>query len=221
MPLHLKFSKMSTFKALLILLVLTSLFIDDSKAFRFRRLKDRVVNAVRRIGSAIREVIKPVCQEACPKVCPVVGSAVGLPSGITEIGCHIGCNKLCKRSIPSFVMSDVQYRVQPMSKNFSHYDLNGDKLISPEEFSRAENLPLLEVYDIFKFADVDGDLMLDTDEFETAPFVFTSEMAAKINRMIENKDRKDDTTPIIVQDVFNITNQTSPSNNTQHISERY
>ncbi|KAL3853353.1 hypothetical protein ACJMK2_016901 [Sinanodonta woodiana] len=212
---------MSTFKALLILLVLTSLFIDDSKAFRFRRLKDRVVNAVRRIGSAIREVIKPVCQEACPKVCPVVGSAVGLPSGITEIGCHIGCNKLCKRSIPSFVMSDVQYRVQPMSKNFSHYDLNGDKLISPEEFSRAENLPLLEVYDIFKFADVDGDLMLDTDEFETAPFVFTSEMAAKINRMIENKDRKDDTTPIIVQDVFNITNQTSPSNNTQHISERY
>ncbi|KAK3579307.1 hypothetical protein CHS0354_029585 [Potamilus streckersoni] len=205
---------MSKFKELLILLVLTSLFLEESEALRFRRLKNRIVNVVRRVGSAIREAVKPICQSACPKVCPVVGSAVGLPPAVTGIGCHIGCSNLCKRSIPDFVMSDVQYRVQPMSKDFSHYDLNGDKLISPEEFSRAESLPLLEVYDIFKFADVDGDYMLDIDEFETAPFIFTNEMAARINGMIENRDRKDDTTPKMVQDFFNITSQTPSSNNT-------
>ncbi|KAL3853370.1 hypothetical protein ACJMK2_016918 [Sinanodonta woodiana] len=223
---------MSYFKTLLILLALTSALFDDSEAFRFRRLKDRVVNAVRRVGRAIRDVVKPICKLTCPKACPILGTAVGLNPAITEVGCHIGCNKLCKRSIPDFVMSDVQYRVQPMSKDFSHYDLNGDKLISPEEFSKAENLPLLEVYDIFKFADVDGDYMLDTDEFETAPFVFTNEMAAKINSIIEKEGRKEDqdaTTPKLaspsldakVQDIFNTTQsreETAPSNKTWNIT---
>ncbi|KAK3579308.1 hypothetical protein CHS0354_029586 [Potamilus streckersoni] len=168
------------------LLVLTAALPKVTEAFLFRNLRD----VVRNIGEAISTYIKPVCQSACPKVCPQLGDYIGLPGEITQVGCHIGCQKLCKRSIPDFVMSDVRYRVVPMSKDFNHYDLNGDKLITPEEFSRAEKLPLEEVYDIFKFADVDGDNMLDMDEFETAPFVFTDTMAARINNMIqENNDK--------------------------------
>ncbi|KAK3579763.1 hypothetical protein CHS0354_018199 [Potamilus streckersoni] len=74
--------------------------------------------------------------------------------------------------------------------------------------------------------------MLDMDEFETAPFVFTNEMAAKINSIIENEGRKaeqDATTPklsspsltAMVQDFFNATQSRTeipPSNKTWDIA---
>ncbi|KAK3608318.1 hypothetical protein CHS0354_030768 [Potamilus streckersoni] len=65
-----------------------------------------------------------------------------------------------------------------MSQDFNHYDLNGDNLISPKEFSTAENLPPREVNEVFKFADSNDDYMLDSYEFEAAPFVFTSKQSA-------------------------------------------
>ncbi|KAK3579310.1 hypothetical protein CHS0354_029590 [Potamilus streckersoni] len=168
----------------LILFLLTAVLPNDSEAFRFRRLKSRVVNAVRRIGHEVRRVVEPViCPLTCSKVCPGVGSAVGLHPAVTGIGCHAACRRICKRSIPDLVFEDVRYQVVPMSPDFIYYDLNGDKLISPEEFASAEKLPLDEVYDIFQSADVDGDKMLDEDELETAPFIFTSDGAAGINDM--------------------------------------
>nr|ATP16011.1 Tesein-1 [Sinohyriopsis cumingii] len=169
----------------LILFVLTAALLNDSEAFRFRRFKSRVVNAVRRVGHEVRRVVEPViCPLTCSKVCPGVGSAVGLHPAVTGIGCHAVCRRICKRSIPDLVTSDVRYQVVPMSPDFSHYDLNGDKLLSPEEFASAEKLPLEEVYDIFQSADVDGDQMLDVDEFETAPLIFTSDGADGVNDMI-------------------------------------
>ncbi|KAL3853374.1 hypothetical protein ACJMK2_016922 [Sinanodonta woodiana] len=169
----------------LILFVLIAVLLNDSEAFRFRRFKSRVVNAVRRIGREVRRVVKPViCPLTCSKVCPGVASAVGLHPAFTGIGCHAACRRVCKRSISDFVVSDVQYQVVPMSPDFSHYDMNGDKLISPEEFASAEKLPLEEVYDIFQSADIDDDQMLDVDEFETAPLIFTSDSAASTKDMI-------------------------------------
>ncbi|KAL3853356.1 hypothetical protein ACJMK2_016904 [Sinanodonta woodiana] len=169
----------------LILFVLTALLLNESEAFRFRRFKSRVVNVVRQIGREVRNVVEPViCPLTCSKVCPGVASAVGLHPAVTGIGCHAACRRICKRSISNFVMSDVHYQVVPMSPDFSHYDMNGDKLISPEEFASAEKLPLEEVYDIFQSADIDDDQMLDVDEFETAPLIFASDSAASTNDMI-------------------------------------
>ncbi|KAK3608317.1 hypothetical protein CHS0354_030767 [Potamilus streckersoni] len=138
---------MSSFKPCLIMLAL--LLVDSEAEY---------------VGDAVRENVKILCPFTCRKVCPIIDTAI-------EFRCHIGCRSPRKRFIPDFMTSGVQYRVQPMSNDFIPYDLNGDQLISLKEFSTAENLPLLEVYDVFTCADTNKDYTLDMIEFKKAPFV--------------------------------------------------
>ncbi|KAL3853489.1 hypothetical protein ACJMK2_017025 [Sinanodonta woodiana] len=150
---------MSKFKACLILLVL---LLNDFEAFG---------NAI-----PIMKAITTDCGFICRKLCPIIDPNKKVSP---DVGCHVKCSDPCKRGIP-----DVPSRFQTFSQDFNHYDVNGDTLISPKEFSTAENVPLVEVNDMFQFADKNDDHMLDSNEFEMAPFNFTSKQSDLILRFL-------------------------------------
>ncbi|KAK3579773.1 hypothetical protein CHS0354_018209 [Potamilus streckersoni] len=98
------------------------------------------------------------CPSTCHQVC------------LPVLGCHSVCHPICKRSLPELVMSDEDYQVAPMSRDFSHYDLNRNKLVSPKEFEEVQKVPLNEDNDVFKFADVNDELPSEengNDKLET------------------------------------------------------
>ncbi|KAL3853372.1 hypothetical protein ACJMK2_016920 [Sinanodonta woodiana] len=163
-----------------IILVLTVVLLDGAVAWRFR---------LPRIHIPV-----PVCQEVCHTECPNFGDNAGWHPAITAHLCHLACRRVCKRSIPELAAADDDYQVVPMSRDFQHYDLNDDKLISPEEFANAQKVPLDEVYNVFQFADINGDDKLDAEELAAAPFLFESEKTSGENGNIQEKrDRKPET----------------------------
>lgn len=53
-------------------------------------------------------------------------------------------------------IGNPHYEVVRTDYVFSHYDKNEDKLISVEEFAKAEQISIDESLEVFTFADVNG-----------------------------------------------------------------
>ncbi|KAL4232561.1 hypothetical protein ACF0H5_007252 [Mactra antiquata] len=161
-----------------IISIIIMVFVIQADAGRFRR-------RLRKIEKSVKKNVKKVgCKVVFGVVCPAAVTAAGtvIGAGTSGVGSVVvaagvaagnqACNvqkKKCKRSADEVLLS--------FSDKMSDYDLNGDKLISYEEFLSAvlRTVPLADPNQLeepFIFADFDDDGFMDTDEFNGAPFMF-------------------------------------------------
>ncbi|KAH3736733.1 uncharacterized protein LOC127851413 [Dreissena polymorpha] len=155
-----------------------------------RKIKSGLEKVGTEIKNAGQKVINyvesKVCEGVygivCPKAIKLLGKfldtgskdfndaiiAAGVVAGTNA--CHVKKSK-CKRSV------DVETVTLAFSDDVNDYDINGDKLVVFEEFMyavmRSVNLAdPQELREPFDFADANRDGVLDTDEFNGAPFLF-------------------------------------------------
>ncbi|XP_053396798.1 EF-hand calcium-binding domain-containing protein 1-like [Mercenaria mercenaria] len=180
---------MKFFKYFLIAIVILAL-LDPTEGGWLRRKLKKLGRGIKKVAKKTVKAIKKVgCKilfgVGCPAAVGVVGTALtvgttGVGSMIVGAGviagkhaCHVRKSR-CKRSVE---MTEV---LIPFSDEMSDYDMNGDKLVTYEEFVFAVlgSVNLAdpeELIEPFLFADFDGNGVLDTDEFNGAPFLFAHE----------------------------------------------
>ncbi|XP_060565559.1 uncharacterized protein LOC132724645 isoform X1 [Ruditapes philippinarum] len=173
---------MQFFKYFLITIVILAL-LDPTDGGWFKKKLRKLRKSVKKVVKGIKKVgCKVLFGIGCPAAVGTLGAALaagssGTGSAIVAVGvaagtnaCHVRKNK-CKRSV------DMTEIMLPFSDEISDYDMNEDKLVTYEEFVFAvlRSVDLADPKELrvpFVFADFDGNGVLDSDEFNGAPFLF-------------------------------------------------
>ena len=140
---------------LIVMSVIVLTAITSVDAWRRRRFRFR-----------LRRVWAPICSRVCSFKC---SSACALCTPV----CGTVCGKVCGRKREVKTVGGDGTFIKPMPCNFTSYDVNDDKVITPDELGSLinESGEDNDVKQLFKVMDTDGDGGVTEKEFQAAPLI--------------------------------------------------
>nr|UPN66614.1 eF-hand calcium-binding domain containing protein 1-like protein [Patelloida mimula] len=119
---------------------------------------------IRKIGRFISRNVRRIKEIGCPLLCPKVCNG-----NFCKLVCRLGCGHRGKRE----AVKATEGHIAPLPNMFDSYDFNDDGFITKDELATSINENKTDSHFLlaFTYADVDGNGILNKEEFYKGPFV--------------------------------------------------